>query len=77
MPRITPVHWRILEKIFVLDGFVLKRQESSHRLYEKAGCLRPVIIPTYDEIDVEIIKSNMRTAGISRERYLELLKKAK
>jgi hypothetical protein len=39
----------------------------------KPGVLRPVIIPTYDEIDVTIIQTNMRTAGMTRERYFELL----
>jgi len=39
----------------------------------KSGILRPIVIPTYDEIDVEIIKSNMRTAGMSRARYFALL----
>ncbi len=42
-------------------------------IFAKTGCLRSVVIPTYAEIDVEIIKSNMRTAGMSRERYFELL----
>jgi len=29
----------------------------------------------YDEIDVEIIKNNMRTVGMTREQYFDLLKK--
>ena len=28
-----------------------------------------------DEIDVEIIKNNMRTVGMTREEYFDLLKK--
>jgi predicted RNA binding protein YcfA (HicA-like mRNA interferase family) len=53
---------------------VFDRQEGSHRAYVKAGCSRPVIIPIYNEVDVDIIKSNMRTAGMSRETYFRLLK---
>jgi hypothetical protein len=34
-----------------------------------------VVIPEYSEIDVEIIKNNLKTAGISREDYFEILKK--
>jgi hypothetical protein len=37
--------------------------------------LRPVVIPEYREIARDIIRANMRTVGMSRERYLELLKK--
>ena len=35
---------------------------------------RAVVIPEYNEIDVEIIKNNMRTVGMTREEYFELLK---
>jgi len=41
----------------------------------KPGVNRPIVIPKYDEVDVDIIKSNLRTAQISREKYFELLKK--
>ena len=68
---------KILECVFQKDGFKLERTESSHRVYSKPGCARPVIIPVYDEIDVEIIKRNMRTAGMSRERYFMLLAECK
>jgi len=33
------------------------------------------VIPEYDEIDVDIIKNNMQTAGMSREKYFELIDK--
>jgi len=74
-PRITPLSWKILEKIFILDGFVYKRTRGDHRLYEKPGVIRPIVIPMYDEVDDDIIHANMRTAGMSRDRYFELLKK--
>ena len=78
MPRrITPTHWRIHEKIFLADGFTLGREESSHRSYVKPGILRPVVIPKYREVPVSIIRNNMTTANMSRERYLELLNKVK
>jgi predicted RNA binding protein YcfA (HicA-like mRNA interferase family) len=74
MPRITPVHWKVLECIFLNDGFSLQRENASHRSYAKPGILRTVVIPTYSEIDDDIIHANMRTAGMTRERYFELLK---
>ena len=42
-------------------------------VYTKPGVIRPVVIPMYSAIPVFIIKNNLRTAGISRERYFELL----
>ena len=67
MPKMTPVHWRRLEKVFLADGFTFARQEGSHRSYVKPGILRPVVIPTYNEVPVSIIRTNMATAGMSRE----------
>ena len=74
MPRMTPVHWRVLEKVFLAAGFQFARQEGSHRSYTKAGILRPVVIPTYTEVPVSIIRTNLKTAGIQREEYFRLLK---
>ena len=74
MPRITPVHWRALERVFLVAGFRFARQEGSNRSYVKPGILRPVVIPTYKEVPVSIIRSNLKSAGISRDQYFDLLK---
>jgi predicted RNA binding protein YcfA (HicA-like mRNA interferase family) len=73
MPRIAPVHWRRLEAVFVAAGFAFVRQEGSHRAYVKPGVARPVVIPTYDEVPVFVIRNNLRTAGMSRDQYFRLL----
>jgi hypothetical protein len=33
------------------------------------------VIPEYDEIDAEITKNNLRSAGISRDEYFDLLRR--
>ncbi|MHB8765564.1 MAG: type II toxin-antitoxin system HicA family toxin [Deferrisomatales bacterium] len=73
MPRIVPIHWKRLEAVFLLAGFRFVRQEGSHRAYVKNGVLRPVVIPTYDEIPVALIRNNLKTAGLGRDEYFELL----
>jgi hypothetical protein len=40
----------------------------------KPGVFRPIVIPTYDEVPVSIIKNNLKTAGISRDEFFALLK---
>jgi hypothetical protein len=40
----------------------------------KPGVFRPVVIPKYAAVPVFIIKNNLKTGGISRERYFELLR---
>jgi len=75
MPKIKPVHWRRLEKVFLSVGFRFARQEGSHRSYTKPGVARPIVIPTYDEVPVSIIRNNLKTAVITREKYLIFLEK--
>ena len=76
MLRITPIHWRRLEKVLLAAGFEFVRQEGSHRAYRKRGVLRPIVLPTYDEVPVSIIRNNLKTAGISRETYFRLLERS-
>ncbi|MHC1729530.1 MAG: type II toxin-antitoxin system HicA family toxin [Syntrophobacteraceae bacterium] len=71
--KLTPLHWKTLEKIILAAGFRFARQEGSQRSYVKVGILRPVVIPTYDEVPVAIIRNNLKTAGISREEFFHLL----
>jgi len=74
MPRLTPLHWKVLECIFLKDGFTYERQVGSHRTYSKKGVARPLVLPTYKEVQVDIIRGLMRTADMSREKFFELLK---
>ena len=73
MPRLTPVNWRTLVKVFEAEGFVQERSQGSHLILVKPGVERPVVIPRYAEVRVTIILANLKTAGIRRERYFELL----
>jgi len=72
MARIYPTDWRVQIRIFELYGCSYKRKQGSHHIMTCPGAKRAVVIPEYDEIDVDIIKSNMRTAGMSREEYFIL-----
>ena len=60
-----------LGKVIKIDkaGFQCVRIEGDHFVYTKQGITRPVIIPDWKEIPVFIIKNNMRTAGMTREKY--------
>ena len=73
MPKLSPVSYTILKCIFEKEGFTHVRTEGDHLVFTKPGVLRPVVIPKYKSLPVFIIKNNLRTAGISRERYFELL----
>lgn len=52
----------------------IDKKGGDHLVYQKEGILRPIIIPKYKQIPEFIILKNLKTAGISREEYFELLK---
>lgn len=63
MPRLTPIHYRKLIKIFEKIGFIHVRTEGDHLVYQKTGLLRPIVIPKYKEIPEFIILKNLKTVG--------------
>jgi predicted RNA binding protein YcfA (HicA-like mRNA interferase family) len=73
MPRIAPIHYRRLVRVLELEGFVLSRERGDHMVFTKPGIDRPAVVPRYDPLPVFIIKNILRTARVSRERYLDLL----
>jgi len=71
---IVPINYITLIRIFELDGFEVKRQKGDHVIMVKPGIKRPVVIKTSPkQVPVSHIRTNMTTAGMSRERYFELL----
>ncbi|HLC18819.1 MAG TPA: type II toxin-antitoxin system HicA family toxin [Thermodesulfobacteriota bacterium] len=73
MPRLTPVHWKKLKSVFEKAGFGKERETDSHIILSKPEVPRPIVIPKYNDVGIDIIKSNMRSAGMTREEYFKLL----
>ncbi|MFI5092069.1 MAG: type II toxin-antitoxin system HicA family toxin [Candidatus Acidiferrum sp.] len=73
MSRIVPIPYRKLVRVLEIEGFAFVRERGDHMIFSKSGILRPIVVPRYDALPVFIIKNVLRTAQISRERYLELL----
>jgi predicted RNA binding protein YcfA (HicA-like mRNA interferase family) len=73
--RIVPTSWKVQVKIFEIYGCRFVRQRGDHLVYYYPGARRPVVIPMYEEVPVTIIKVNMRTVNMDREKYFELLEK--
>jgi predicted RNA binding protein YcfA (HicA-like mRNA interferase family) len=73
MAAIRPVHFQRLIRVFEQGGFRFDRQVGDHLIYVKAGVRRPLVIPMYREVPVFIVRNLLRTSGMSRERYFEIL----
>ncbi len=78
MPKITPIDYRVLVQVFERDGFVVSRRKGDHILMTKPGCLRPLVIKSSPhQVPVVHIRTNLTTAGMSRDRYFDLLEQVK
>lgn len=78
MPKITPLDYRTLIKVFELDGFTVTRQKGDHIIMTKPGVARPLVIKSSPrKVPVTHIRTNMTTAGMSRNRFFELLDEVK
>lgn len=76
MPKIVPLDYRKLVQIFEAEGFTVSRTKGDHISMTKTGIKRPVVIKiSPHKVAITHIRTNLTTAGISRERYFELLKK--
>jgi predicted RNA binding protein YcfA (HicA-like mRNA interferase family) len=74
MPAIKPIHYKKLVKVFEKTGWRYDRTKGDHLVFIKEGSTRPIIIPAYKTVPVFIIKNNLRTANITNEEYLKILK---
>jgi predicted RNA binding protein YcfA (HicA-like mRNA interferase family) len=74
VPKLLPLHYATLLAIFEADGFREVRRRGDHVVLTKPGVKRPVVIKTSPrDVAVTHIRTNMTTAGMSRERYFALL----
>ena len=76
MAKISATDWKTQIKIFEAYGCKFQRKKGSHHVLTYSGAKRAVVIPEYDEVNLDIIRNNMRTVGMSREDYFRLLDEA-
>ena len=73
MSSLTPLSWQKLICVFGQIGYTMTGQKGRHVKMEKAGTPRPLIIPRYSDIDPDVTRNLIRTAGILHEAFLALL----
>ena len=70
------MHFHVLISVFELEGFVVKRKKGDHIIMTRPGVKRPLVIKSSPiQVPKTHIRTNLLTAGISRQRYFELLEK--
>jgi predicted RNA binding protein YcfA (HicA-like mRNA interferase family) len=74
----VPIPYQTLIQIFELAGFAVRSQQGDHVTMTKPGVSRPLVIKTSPRnVPVTHIRTNMTTAGMSRERFFELWEQVK
>ena len=74
MPRLTPLPWQKVVCVFEQLGYRQAGRRGSHLKLEKPGVARPLIIPKYNEVGLDILNNLMRAAGIRRDAFFALLR---
>jgi predicted RNA binding protein YcfA (HicA-like mRNA interferase family) len=74
MPKIIPTHWKKLIKVFENYGCQYKRKKGSHHILTHPEAKRAIVIPEYDEIDVEIIKNKIGLVKLVKDVPKDILK---
>jgi predicted RNA binding protein YcfA (HicA-like mRNA interferase family) len=75
MDQLGRIGWKRFEKFLLKIGCEFKGQEGSHRKYKKDGLARPIILPVVDDLASFIIANNLRTLGIPRKTFIEMIKR--
>ena len=75
MPQLPVLAARDVLKALRQAGFEVISQRGSHIKLRKVrnAEVRTVIVPNYDEVPRGVLRSILRQAGLSREKFLELL----
>jgi predicted RNA binding protein YcfA (HicA-like mRNA interferase family) len=71
------VTWQELRDVCKLAGCVESRIKGDHLVMTKPGMARPVIIKMDRDLGEDVIRSNIRTLGLSRAQFEELLAQAR
>jgi len=72
--KISPIHFEDLIKVFERAGFTVKRKRGVHVIMTKPGIKRPLVIRTSPRlVPVTHIRTNMTTAGLTREQYFAFI----
>ncbi|MBN2095485.1 MAG: type II toxin-antitoxin system HicA family toxin [Candidatus Aenigmarchaeota archaeon] len=72
---IKPISWKKFDKFLKYVGCTLKCEKGDHMIYWRDGLNRPIVIPKVEDIPTFVVRNNLRTLGIPKEEYLEILER--
>ncbi len=73
MGSFDSVSWKVFEHFLIENGCIFKRMRGDHRIYNKPGLLRPLVIPQITPIPPFILLNNLRVLGVQKKAFLDFL----
>jgi predicted RNA binding protein YcfA (HicA-like mRNA interferase family) len=70
--RLAGISGRRAVRAFERAGFVAGKPEGSHVSLRKTG-YAPLVIPLHREVSPFLLRSQIKRAGLTEEKFLELL----
>jgi predicted RNA binding protein YcfA (HicA-like mRNA interferase family) len=74
MPKLPVVSGEQCRKALEHWGYTKDHQTGSHMIMVKTGCI-PITIPRHDELDRGLLRGIIRSAGLTVEQFIWLIKK--
>ncbi|MEX0616746.1 MAG: type II toxin-antitoxin system HicA family toxin [Candidatus Woykebacteria bacterium] len=75
MPSLAPISRKKFEKFLIFIGCHHKRTKGDHLIYDRVDLKRPVVFTADREVPTMIIRTNLKTLGMTVEDYLIILNK--
>lgn len=72
MPRFSPLKPKEVEKILLKNGFILKRQTGSHRIFYNSKTEKLVVLPFHGkDIPKGTLKSIIKQSNLSEDLFFK------
>ena len=77
MSRLIPVHYGKFCKFLEYVGCEFIRKTGSLLVYRRNDLPRSIVVPEHKKLSMTVIFSNLKTLGISKEKYQEIMERIK
>lgn len=78
MPKLTPISADRFIKFLKFVGCRYVSQKGSHKKFERADLVRPIIVPMHAlDLPIFVVKNTLRILKMSNAQYLQILKSEK
>lgn len=75
MSTVKNIPLKDFKRFLIHAGCKLARTSGGHEIYSKPGLLRPIVVQSHiTPIPIHIVKSNLRTLGLSIDNLIDFLK---